>query len=100
MKLVNYLFLLIMLFMGIKAISEIVTYLLHPENYFLGSEAMISNGGNFYKSEMYFLFFHSLTITILVISILLALKKSFKYSIAISVVNILIRLLLFMNILS
>jgi cbb3-type cytochrome oxidase subunit 3 len=64
--------------------EEFINFLINKEQYYVGSEAMIDKGGWHYKSSITFIFFNSIMIILLILSILVLFyafrskKKSLK----------------------
>jgi hypothetical protein len=73
---------------SIIAITEINSYIRNPESYFLGSEAMVSKGGLYYKNKLIFFLINAIQITlsILMINFYLKAKKSSSYIVPISII--------------
>ena len=74
MKFLKWLIILISLGISVIAITEILSYFRDPESYMLGSEAMVSNGGIYYKSKFTFLLINSLQIILSIFAIILFFK--------------------------
>jgi hypothetical protein len=74
MKYFKWLFILTSLGVILLASTEMISYLRTPESFMLGSEAMISNGGLYYKSKISFLLINAIQIILSVWAIILLLK--------------------------
>lgn len=74
MKYIKWSFILVFIGIVVIALTEIISYLNNPESYMLGSEAMIGNGGLYYKSKTIFLLINSIQITLSIFAIILFLK--------------------------
>jgi|BioPla2DNA2_1021312.scaffolds.fasta_scaffold08270_2 hypothetical protein len=74
MKFLKWLIILISVSISVIAITEILTYFRNPESYMLGTEAMVSNGGLYYKSKFTFLLINSLQILFSILAIILFFK--------------------------
>lgn len=74
MKFLKWLIILILLGISVIAITEILSYFRNPESYMLGSEAMVSNGGQYYKSKFTFLLINLLQIILSIFAIILFFK--------------------------
>lgn len=74
MKFLKWLIILISVGISVIAITEILSYFRNPESYMLGSEAMVSNGGLYYKSKFTFLLINSLQIILSIFAIILFFK--------------------------
>lgn len=55
--------------------SELYEFLYNPNEYHIGSEAMIENGGWAYRSNFTFIFFNSIMIAFSILLSILALKS-------------------------
>lgn len=74
MKFLKWLIILISAGISVIAMTEILSYFRNPESYMLGSEAMVSNGGQYYKSKFTLLLINSLQIIISIFAIMLFFK--------------------------
>lgn len=75
MKVLRIIIILIELGLLLFSASEIIEYSITPENYMIGSEAMVSSGGWSYQSVFNFFIFH---LSIMGSSILLFVLVIFK----------------------
>lgn len=82
MKRLKWFLLLFIFGVFIFSLSEIISYLMNPNSYMLGSEAMIAHGDFRYKSAETFIFFYSALIAISLFAaiILFSRKKTIKNS--------------------
>ncbi|MCF8212260.1 MAG: hypothetical protein K9I86_00010 [Cryomorphaceae bacterium] len=97
MKFLKWLLILISVGISVIAITEILSYFRNPESYMLGSEAMVSNGGLYYKSKFTFLLINSLQIILSIFAIILFFKakemSGFKIPLLLVVLQILFLIL-------
>lgn len=93
MKYIKWLPILASVVIMLIAVTEIISYLRNPENYMLGSEAMIGNGGFKYKNELSFLLYYSLQILASLFSIIILLKSKQTIGFALGILLVLIQIL-------
>ena len=61
--------------LSIICASDLINFLQYPESYFIGSEAMIGNGGWSYRTNFTFIFFNSIMIIFSILLSFFALKS-------------------------
>jgi len=93
MKYFKWILILISIGVSVIAITEILSYFRNPESYMLGSEAMISNGGLYYKSKVAFLLINSIQIILSISAIILFLKAKGMVGFVIAVLLVILQIL-------
>ena len=94
MKYFKWVLILISIVISIIAITEICTYFKNPESYMVGSEAMVSNGGVYYKSKFSFLLINSLQIMLSILAIILFLKYKGVIGFVITILLVVLQILI------
>lgn len=95
MKYIKWFFILISIGIVVIALTEIISYLNNPESYMLGSEAMIGNGGLYYKSKAIFLLINSIQITLSISAIIMFLKAKKTVGFGTAIFILLLQILIF-----
>lgn len=95
MKYIKWFFILVFIGIVVIALTEIISYLNNPESYMLGSEAMIGNGGLYYKSKAIFLLINSIQITLSISAIILFLKAKKTVGFVTAIFIMLLQILIF-----
>lgn len=93
MKYIKWLLVLVSIVIILIAVTEIISYLRNPESYMLGSEAMVSNGGLYYKSKFTFLIINSLHVLVSLLAIILLLKSKQTSSFVFGLLLVLVQVL-------
>jgi len=96
MKYLKWILILISIGVSVIAITEMLSYFRNPESYMLGSEAMVSNGGLYYKSKFTFLIINSLQIMLSISAIILFLKAKGMIGFVIAILLVVLQILALM----
>jgi translation initiation factor 2B subunit (eIF-2B alpha/beta/delta family) len=93
MKYIKWILGLITIVISVIAISDIVLYYNNPSSFMLGSEAMVSNGGISYKSEMMFLIINSIHFFVSLMALFFLFKSKHRYAIYIALLMLLFQVI-------
>jgi len=95
MKYIKWLFTLIAIGVILIALSEIMSYLNNPDTYMLGSEAMVGNGGIYYRSEIMVFLINAMQIIVSLFAIFLLFKSKGEKVLFIALLLVLLQIALF-----